>query len=287
MQINPLNETASIGAEIVGLDLKQDIGDAEINDLKNALWQHHVLVFRNQTADAGSLIKFARKIGVVEGPEASAALTTHDADHPEIQRLSYLRRDGSAPADTRPSQADSWHTDYSYLPDPPELGFLAAVELPPAGPDTLFLNMHHAFETLPEADKIDIAHRSAVHSQIGGLDPEQFRLPPYAEPGQVVDMASADRSATHPLVRVHKVSGRRALYLAQCYTVEIEGLLPEESEQRLAELYDHALGTGAIYRHVWRDGDCILWDNSMLNHKRSQPLDAPRVLSRLTIRIAP
>lgn len=285
MKVTALNERHSIGAEISGLDLMAPLDTDTVARLKDALFRYHVLVFRDQNPDAGAQIAFARSLGAVEGPEPSASLTSHDPEHPEIQWLSYLRRDGSAPTDMRPSQADAWHTDYAYLPDPPELGFLAAVELPENGPDTLFLNMQYAYETLSEGTKSRLDGRTAVHSQIGGLDPKVYRLPPYLEPGQTKTDASAMRSATHPLVKTHRVSGKRSLYLAECYTVGVEGLDEDESRTCIAELYHHALATGATYRHVWRAGDCVLWDNSTLNHKRSHPLNAPRVLSRLTIRL--
>jgi taurine dioxygenase len=201
---------------------------------------------------------------------------------PEIQRLSFIRADGTAPRDLRPSQGDTWHTDYAYLPHQPELAFLCAMELPADGPETWYLDMQSAYAALPEKWRRALQGRQAIHTQKGGLDPARYQLPPYLKPGEPDD-GSADRSATHPLVRPHPVTGRPSLYMAECYTVGIVGEEPASGKALIAGLYQAAIATGAIYRHVWRPGDCLIWDNRATNHRRSKPMDRPRVLHRVAI----
>lgn len=276
------NAEATIGAEITGIDLAQEQPQRVIDAVLDALFARRVIVFRNQSLTPRQQIDFSRRLGIAGPPERSAGLTTHHADCPEIQWSSFLRVDGSAPSDTRPSQADVWHTDYAYLPEPPELAFLYGVEIPQDGPDTIYLDMQGAYDALPAGQRRRLDGLSATHMQKGGLDPAIYRLPPYLREGQADD-GSAERSSRHPLVRRHPVNGGNALYLAQCYTIAIDGLAPEEFDDLMAGLYRHAVRPEFTYRHIWRAGDCVLWDNTATNHRRSKPMDRPRVLHRVTI----
>ena len=271
-----------IGAEIAGLDLSGALSDTDVAALREALFRHHVLCFRDQSLQPEAQVRFARRLGTPGAPEPSAGLVSHHGNYPEIQRLSFIRPDGKPPTDRRPSQADSWHTDYAYLPTPPALAMLCAVELPADGPDTLYLDMRAAYAALPPERRAELERLQARHVQKGPLDPAIYQLPPYRREG-APDDGSAERNAVHPLVRRHPVTDAPALYLAQCYTVGIEGMAPEPGRALIAELYRHAQATGGLYRHRWRPGDCLLWDNTACNHRRSKPMDAPRVMHRVTI----
>lgn len=273
-----------IGAEISGIDSSEEQPPEVIAAIRDALFTHHVIVLRDQTLTPEEQLRFASQLGVVAPPEPSRGLTTHEENHAAIQWLGYLRPDGTPPPDPRPSQADTWHTDYSYLPQPPELAFLYGVEIPEHGPDTVYLDMQRAYDALPESRRRLFAGLRATHTQKGALDPRVYRLPPYVVEGEVPDpRLSADRSAVHPLVRQHPVSGRKSLYLAQCYTTGFEGLGDEEGKSIIAEIYRHADRPELTYRHVWRRGDCVINDGITTNHRRSHPLSSPRVLSRVMI----
>jgi taurine dioxygenase len=285
MRLMP-NPHATIGAEITGIDLAREQPQSAIDAMLDALFTRHVLVFRDQSLTPQQQIAFSRRLGIAGPPERSAGLTTHHGDYPEIQWSSFLRADGSAPSDTRPSQADVWHTDYAYLPEPPELAFLYGVEIPQDGPDTIYLDMRAAYDALPSGQRHRLEGLHATHRQKGGLDPTIYRLPPYLRAGEPDD-GSAERSARHPLVRAHPVTGGRALYVTQCYTIGIDGLGPAESRALMADLYRQAATPEFTYRHVWRVGDCVIWDNTATNHRRSKPMDRPRVLHRVTIALKP
>src|SRR5438067_5320943 len=142
--------------------------------------------------------------------------------------------------------------------------------------------MQAAYRALPESRKREIAGLRALHTQKGGLDPPRFQLPPYLRPGEPDD-GSADRGTTHPLVRAHPATGRKSLYMAQCYTTGIEGWGGTDGRELVDNLYRMALATGGIYRHVWRPGDCLIWDNRSTNHRRSKPMTRPRVMHRVAI----
>ncbi|MCX7360835.1 MAG: TauD/TfdA family dioxygenase [Alphaproteobacteria bacterium] len=282
MRLTPCSSGTTIGAEIGDLDLSGELSDADVSAIREALFRHHVLLFRDQVLTPEAQVRFARRLGKPGAPEPSAGLVSHHGSYPEIQRLSFIRSDGRPPTDRRPSQADSWHTDYAYLPKPPALAMLAAVELPADGPDTLYLDMRAAYAALPPVRRAELERLHARHIQKGPLDPAIYQLPPYRRDG-APDDGSAERNAVHPLVRRHPVTDVPALYLAECYTVGIEGMASADGRALIAELYRHAKATGSIYRHQWQPGDCLLWDNTACNHRRSKPMDAPRVMHRVTI----
>jgi taurine dioxygenase len=284
VEIRRCSSEAVIGAEVFGVSAKDDQPPEVIAAIAEALFTHHVLVLRDQFLSADEQLRFAARLGEVVAPEPSKGLTTHEEVHPEIQWLGYLRPDGSPPPDPRPSQADTWHTDYSYLPRPPELAFLFGVDIPADGPDTLYLDMQRAYESLPASRRELFDDLRAIHTQKGALDPRTYRLPPYVVDGEAPDeRISPERRAVHPLVQTHPVTGRRSLYLAQCYTTGFEGVNADEGAAIIAEIYRHAERPELSYRHVWRRGDCVLNDNTMTNHRRSKPLSGPRVLSRIMV----
>jgi taurine dioxygenase len=279
MHIERCSPRAMIGAEVFGIAAREEQPAEIIDRIRQALFTHHVLVIRDQSLTPEEHLRFARALGHVAPPEPSQGLTTHDETYAEIQALGSPRPEGSPAPDPRPSQADTWHTDYSYLPDPPEIAFLYGVDIPDDGPDTIYLDMQRAYESFPGERRRFFDDVTAVHSQKGSLDPRRYRLPPYVVDGRVGETAderlSADRSASHPLVRTHPVTGVRALYVAQCYVSGQDDLL--------AEVYRCADDPEFTYRHVWRRGDCVISDNTTTNHRRSKPLSSRRILHRVMI----
>jgi taurine dioxygenase len=283
VQIKRISTDRELGAEVYGVDLDRPLTEADVERLRAALFTHHVLAFRDQAIGPEDQVRAARAFGDPSPPEQSHGLSSDHADHPEIQWLSYLRRDGSEPADNRPSQGDTWHTDYAYLADPPELAMLSAVELHPGGPDTLYVDLMAAYASLPPAEQRALGGLRAIHTERGPQDPALYRLPPYVVNGEQTATARADRSAVHPLVRTHPVTALPALYMASAYTVGFEGVSEDEGRALIDRLYERATRPEFTYRHVWREGDVLLWDNTCTNHRRSKPIDAPRVLHRVSI----
>jgi taurine dioxygenase len=275
----------SIGAEVTGADLAGELSPRDVDAILETLFVRHVVVFREQSLTLDQQIRFAGRLGTVAPPEPSKGLTTHEDTYPEVQWLTYRPKRAGEDADPRPSQADTWHTDYSYLPAPPELVCLYGAEIPADGPDTLYVDMAAAHDALSEERQSRYESLRAIHSQRGALDPRVFRLPPYVVDGVLPDASlTPDRAASHPLVRVHPVSGRKSLYLADCYAVGIEGMAERDGREEIAGIYRHALAPERMFRHVWRAGDCVVSDNTTTNHRRSRPLSgSPRTLSRVMI----
>jgi taurine dioxygenase len=231
-------------------------------------------VFRNQNLTVDQQIRFTNSIGQLE-----AAWDTSNT-HPEDQRLQVITNAGRKNISQRTS-SQHWHSDRSFVERPVLATVLHAVELPPVGGDTLFADMRSAYETLPEGFQSRIANLSACHSyRFQFLTLRSMRI------SEVVAQTEADQfpDTIHPLVRTHPFTGRKSLYLSELCLREIVGMQKEEAEPLLEELYAHALQPRFIYRHRWRAGDLVIWDNPSLMHRVAEiPHEHPRILHRTTI----
>jgi taurine dioxygenase len=179
----------------------------------------------------------------------------------------------------------TWHSDFSFLPEPPSLTLLHAVELPEVGGDTVWASQYAAYDTLSAAMQRLLDPLRAV--QTGW--PHGTRGPgPNAAVSRSVVMTrndpSADVEVAHPIVRVHPVTGRKALFVNPVYTQRIEGMTDAESTPLLQFLFDHAVRAELCVRHRWRPGDLAIWDNRCLLHLAVNDYDGSRrLLHRTTV----
>ena len=265
-----------------------ELGPAIEARLIEAIWQaidaHAVLVFRDQRLDDTGLRDFARHFGPLEIGRAAASAVRRRLAHPEIGDISNLDEDGQLrPADDR-RRLDAlgnrlWHTDASYMPVPVVLGMLYAVAVPAAsalgGGETEFADMRAAYDALPEAMKAAIDGLVAVHDIFWSRGQIGFS-----------EFAPGDREryppSRQPLVRRHPGSGRKALYLS-AHASHIEGWPVADGRLLLYDLTLHATRPEFVYRHQWREGDLVIWDNRDTMH-RGRPHDEtrPRDLRRAT-----
>jgi taurine dioxygenase len=249
-----------IGAEILGLDLREPVS-AELRQALNADFaRYHVLAFRDQkltTAD------FARA-GEIFGPLMSHHHKDVRADgHPDV----YVVRNEPIGAGKYRIQGETFHTDHSNHPIPPKATALHPVSLPRYGGDTQFVNMHDAYDDLPEAMKRRIEGLRAVHVWESKFSPRKLR------PLDEQSREALPPPAIHPLVRVHPENGRKALYLNP---VRIEAILdmPDgEATALIKELMAHATQKKYEYRHQWRYGDMVIWDNRSVMHQANGDYD--------------
>jgi taurine dioxygenase len=295
--VDVLPTGAALAAEIRGVDLSLAVPDQTKAALRQAWADHLVLLFRGQSIDDDQLLAAAG----IFGPPHEAASRKYHLDvgkavdnrymiskHPSISIVSNLGPDGQPVKDNGSlgSYEVLWHTDNSYVAVPPAASMLYALEIPRDGSgDTWFSNQYLAYEELPPDLKRAIEGRLQVHdssrNSAGVLRPG-VKMP--ARPEEVEGPA-------HPLVRVHPVTGRRALYLGRRRdwpSNYIVGMSNEESERLLDKLWDHATQPRYAWRHQWRVGDLVLWDNRCCMHYRSE-IDATqrRVMHRTTIRGEP
>ena len=280
----------ALGAEIRGVDLSRPL-DAKA--LERAWSDHLVLLFRDQALDDEDLLALAEAMGgAQEAGSRSYYLkggygveTGRVSRLPGISIVSNLDETGK-PAKRHAgtgSQELTWHTDNSYVEQPPKGSILCAHKVPVnGGGDTSFANQYAAYERLPEATRrrlpgLTVRHDSSRNTA-GGLRPT------------VTAPASRDEvpGPVHPLLRRHPVTGRAALYLGRRYKApssHIVELDEAESEALLDELWAAATDPRIVWTHIWRPGDVLIWDNRCTMHARTE-VDAtqPRVLHRTLIR---
>ena len=262
--VRPLADVA--GAEVLGLDLAQPLDETVRGEILAAFLEHHVLVFRGQRLSGEDQLAFTTRFGELE--EHVGRL--HDGRKPPLLHVvSNLDPDGRPTAKPHTSGNYHWHTDKSYHEVPSLATLLYAAELPPAGGDTLFANMHLAWEALPEERRRGLRGLRVVHSWEASrrntgnrpaTDEERRERPP----------------VVHPLVRVHPETGRESIYLG-CHTSHIVGMGEAEGKARLDELLAFATASRFVYRHEWQEGDLVMWDNRCLLHRADANYDMSRI----------
>ena len=241
-----INRLSSVlGAEILGADLSKTLEDTKFRELRRAwLDAEGVLVVRNQELLPDQLIDFCGRFGELVTQFADPYYQL--PDHPEIYRVSNKTQDGKPLG--RAKVYPFWHSTLSYKRRPAMASFLHAIEFPETGGDTMFANMYAAYDTLSPTMQGMIADLSAVH-----------------------DVANANHDASsaaveHPVVQTHPETGRKALYVNSGFTSHIVGFEPSESMALLDFLNRHSTRPENVYRHRWRVGDLVVWDNRCTLH---------------------
>jgi alpha-ketoglutarate-dependent taurine dioxygenase len=268
---------AALGTEIRGVDLRR-IDDSEFAAIHRAWLDHLVVLFRGQDLDDDDLIAFSRRFGDLDlAPIQENGRRSVDG-HPEIYVVSNVIENGVAIGSLGAGEA-VWHTDMSYLADPPKASMLYAIEVPSAGGNTGFANMYRACEELPDALRRRIAGLRLKHDGT-------YNSGGYVREGIVAtDDPVASPGTYHPIVCTHPETGRQCLYLGRRRNAYIEGLPRAESEALLDQLWHYATRDELSWYNTWRVGDLVLWDNRCTMHRRD-PFDAAtrRIMHRTQIK---
>jgi taurine dioxygenase len=272
--ITPLSEDT--GAEVNGLDLTKPI-DAETRAaLNRAFARHHVLVVRDQKY---SPEEFTRAV------QLWGELQPHDKKElhvPGYPHMYFVSNEQTVPG-KRYISGETFHSDHSNHPAPPKATILYPVSLPSCGGDTQYVNMHRAYDDLPDATKRRIDPLKAVHVYLSKYSPRELK------PLNEESLKALPPPGVHPLVRVHPENGRKALYLNPVRIESILGMADDKALALVAELMAHATQPKYEYRHQWRYGDMVLWDNRSVMHKANPDYDMNerRYLYRLMLKGEP
>jgi len=269
--ITPLAERT--GAEIRGLDLTRPIDPETRSALNRAFTDHHVLAIRDQQFTPPQFMAAAQVFG---------ELFQHDKREmhvPGYPQIYYVSNEQTVPGKCYIS-GETFHTDHSNHPAPPKATMLFPVSLPSSGGDTQYVNMHEAYDDLPEATKERIAGRKAVHVYQSKYSPRELR------PLSADSARQVPPPGVHPLVRTHPENGRKALYLNPVRIEAIEGMEDKEALDLVAELMAHSIQKKYEYRHRWHYGDFVIWDNRSVLHKANPDYDMNerRYLYRLMLK---
>jgi taurine dioxygenase len=267
--VEPLSPV--LGSAVIGLDLRQPLTEPTKRAVYDAFVRYHVLCFRDQHLDPDQQIGFTEQFGTLERHMAR----NRGPGNPLVHIVSNLDAAG------RPSGkvgSTGWHSDKSFRAEPSLATILHAQIMPPEGGETCFANMIAAYDALPDPRKAELAGMRIVHS----WEQSRARLGLRATPEEIADAPPL----THPLVRTMPETGEKALFMGE-HASHIEGRPMEEGRALLDALTAHAVEERFVYRHQWRAGDMLMWDNRCLLHRANPNFDAarfPRVLHRTCLR---
>ncbi len=271
----------ALGADVHGIDLSQPMSNATFGKIAEAWGEHLVLRFSGQKLDDPTMMAFSARFGTLDRvPVAAAGFDRSNSGVVKeaedwVAVISSVKKDGKAIGGLG-SYELVWHTDMSYNDLPPRASLLYALEVPPDGGNTGFLNMYAAYDTLSDDLKRAIEGKTCIHDSSRNSAGElrkgfQTTLDPRHTPG-----------AVHPLVRLHPVTGRKALFLGRRPGAYIHGLPVEESETLLNAVWAHATQDRFAWYQKWRIGDLVMWDNRCVMHRRDAFDESARRLMHRT-----
>jgi taurine dioxygenase len=268
IEIRPTSGT--LGAEISGVDLSQDLDPSIVDKLKDAFHEHLVVFFRDQPISSSRFLTFAGLFGEVIPYPMLEGLD----NYPKIVPVLKL------PEETT-NFGGIWHTDTAYLEIPPMGSILIARELPPTGGDTLWSNMYLAYETLSDGMKRMLGELTALNTSAKGA---AAKTQGDQRKTAAIDEAGTTLEAVHPVVRTHPVTGRKALYVNFGHTTRFAGMTEAESAPILEYLFTHQARPEFTCRFSWREGDIAFWDNRATQHLPLNDYHGyKRLLHRITL----
>jgi taurine dioxygenase len=256
----------AIGAEFHDIDVKT-VSPEIAALIKDQVYRHKLVVFRNQQLSKPEYIEFARALG---RPQIYLQKNYHHPDHPEIFVSSNVPENGKKVGVSGTGRY--WHSDYQFHPEPLPMTMLYPQVLPEGKRETYFIDMQRAYETLPADLRAHVDGKRAVHDakwryKITAEDIDRAVIDILADVEKMVP------PVTHPVVIQHPITGRRMLYVSSGFTAGIEGLSHEENQIVMQRLFRFIERQASVHVHTWREGDILLWDNRTLIHRAS---DTPR-----------
>jgi taurine dioxygenase len=272
LDVIPLSK--HIGAEIRGVDLRSRLDPDIVGEIHQAWLDHAVLLFRNQSFSQEDLLRVTGYFGEIAPltrpakffPKGYARLL------PNIMMISNIRENGET-IGALPDGEMNFHHDQIHSEVPHKGTLLYSLEVPTCGGDTLFASGYAAYDMLDPAIKNKLAGRRALNHYNYGATIR-------GDKG-----VGASNQAVHPVFQTHDETGRKAIYVDRLMTVRIEDMAQAQSDALLAAVFDHSERPEFVYRHVWRVGDLIVWDNRCSMHARDDfPPDQRRLMLRTTVK---
>ena len=268
VEVRPI--AGALGAEVHGVDFAQPLQAATIAEIRRAFLENLVIFFRGQDLGLAQYMDFARRLGTpIEYPFVKGL-----PGFPQVIEVKKLEHEKS-------NFGGIWHSDTSYLDEPPMGSMLLAREVPPYGGDTLFANQYLAFESLSDGLKRLLAGLKGVNTS-AKADVSKTREDRIKTDGR--EEARKDFAAEHPVVRTHPETGRKALYVNVAHTARFAGMTEEESAPLLNYLFRHQVRPEFTCRFSWQPGSIAFWDNRCAQHNPINDYHGfRRVMHRLTL----
>ncbi|WGS47563.1 TauD/TfdA family dioxygenase (plasmid) [Burkholderia sp. JSH-S8] len=265
----------ALGAEITGIDFSQPLSPQTRDDIVGLLAEHQLLVFPGQRLSCEQQVAACRGFGALE----PHPMTTNTSAYPEITVVSNVTVDGK-PVGYPTPPFELWHSDLCYLEHPAKMTFFYAESVPEAHGDTWFANMFDAYDALPDDLRTAIEGRHAIFSLDGSLVKRCRKM------GFDLNIAEEDFKPTvsHPAVRAHPETRKRAIFVNWAHTDRIEGYSPDESDAILERIFTHCTNEAFIYRHRYAAADLVIWDNASLIHTNAPtPPVGNRIMRRVMV----
>jgi len=267
--VRPLSPT--IGAVVANIDLAQPLPEFELTRLQQALVTHHVLFFEQQSLSPTQQRDFASHFGTLHVHPVYPLI-------PEVPEIVVLDTGGHNLPDN-----DHWHTDVTFIENPPMGAVLVAVELPPYGGDTTWASTIAAFEALSAPMQTFLSGLQAEHNFVKTFPEARWGAGTETE-ARWQEARRKHPPVLHPVVRTHPVSGKRGLFVNEGFTTRILGLQPNESDMLLRMLFAHVSRPEFTVRWRWKLGDVAFWDNRLTQHYAlADYLPTRRVMHRAAI----
>ncbi|MGB3287828.1 MAG: TauD/TfdA family dioxygenase [Burkholderiaceae bacterium] len=269
---------SALGAEIIGLDISRPLNQDMVSTLLDAWSEYQILLFRNQSLTPAQQIAFSRYFGELD--DHAAIPKFRHAEYPEILMVN----NREAATNKKLSVGRQWHSDLSTTLHPAKGSLLHAIQLPEVGGDTMFCNMYKAWDSLSPLLQEWLSDRDAIHDMTIARETQLQRTP-----AELAEILLRNPRVYQPIRRVHEATGKSALYVSEMTTSQIDGLTKEESQPILEYLYRRSTVHENVYRHVWRKGDSVLWDNRCVMHIALADYDdtEQRTMHRTTLRGRP
>lgn len=263
------------GALVGGIDLADDLGDAVVAEVRRAVLDHRVVFFRRQDLSPERQVACSRRFG----PFSPVPFIEPIADHDEV--IAVVRE----AEETQPFTFGSlWHSDFSFLPEPPFGSILHAREVPPSGGDTLWANQVLAHRTLSRGMQAMLDGLVGLHSAVNAYAPKMQPVHDAFTGMTVRTDESANSVQPHPAVRLHPETGEKALYLNAQYTIGLEGFAAHEAKPILDFVFAHSVRHEFTCRWRWAVGDVAFWDNRSVQHMAMADFSGHRrVMHRTTV----
>lgn len=273
IEVKPLSD--SVGAEVFGVDLREDLGNETFAEVRQAFLEHGVVFFRDQELTPEQHIAFAEKWGPININRFFAAVD----GYPQIAEV--LKE-----PEQKHNIGSRWHTDHTYDAEPALGSALYAKEVPKSGGDTLYASMAAAFEALSDGLKDTLRGLNARHSSRLAFGGKRYTSEQHKKEmqGRIGNPHLATQDAVHPVVIRHPETGRETLYVNESFTLGFEGWTDEESAALLGYLYEHSIQEQFICRFKWEEGSLALWDNRATWHRALNDYHGERrYMHRITI----
>jgi len=263
-----------IGVEVTDFSLA-DLTEENISFLRSKWVEYGLIVFPKLPLSHDEFKDFALSFGDFGDDPFISSLP----DYPNIAEIKRSANEKATPF------GGTWHSDWSCMKKPPSATLLHSKIIPPVGGNTLFANTEKSFAALPEDMKNRLRNLKVIHSaKIPYADDGFYALEKEERSMKILPSKEAKATFSHPMVKIHPETNKECLFINPVYTINIEGLSEDESQQLLWELYEHMIQDKFVYEHVWNEDMLIMWDNRTVMHQATGGYDGyDRLLHRITL----